>query len=299
MGQRIAYLVLAHGDPVHLGRLLRAIDHRADFFVHVDAKTELEAFLEQPLPTSTTFLQPRREVHWADISMVDALIDLMEAAIARAADYSHLVILSGSDYPLRPARAIHEFFTSQPDRQFVKYIDMRESAHYLKCVDSRWFKKPLWISPVKVLNYPDKVLRRAGNLLGLPNKWRTDVVTPYTGSTWMALTPRCCEYILTYHRTNRWYYDMNRFTFAPDEHYFHSIIGNSPFSSQADGLQPFVARGLWRLANFHHIHPSLAKWYTLDDWNEVASSKAHFIRKLNSTSGGPLVEAIDERLLAP
>jgi hypothetical protein len=298
MEKKIAYLVLAHNDPVHLGRLLNAIDYKSDSFVHIDRKSELGPFANQALPASTRFVQNRREVHWADISMVDALVALMREALRNSDQYSHLVLLSGSDYPLRPARDIYGYFTSRPDHQFMKYIDMRDSGRiYMRNIKRRWFKRPFWIGPSRVWNLPDKVIRRAGNYLHIPNQWRDDLIVPYYGSTWTALTPECCRHILDFHDANPWYYGMNRPTFAPDEHYFHTIVGNSAFAYQTDGVQPFEGRGLWRLANFHHIHPSLAKWYTLDDWEEVAAADAYFVRKLNSESSGSLIEAIDERLL--
>ena len=32
---RIAYLISAHCDPVHLERMVRALNEQADFFIHI------------------------------------------------------------------------------------------------------------------------------------------------------------------------------------------------------------------------------------------------------------------------
>ena len=130
----------------------------------------------------------------------------------------------------------------------------------------------------------------------LPNNWRKDI-TPYFGHTWCALTPECCEYIVNYHTENPWFYQMNKNTFSPDEHYFHTIVGNSKFAERADGLQTYKGRGLWRLVNFHLVCPTLQKWYTLDDWEQIITSDKLFVRKVNSSSSHALVKKINTTLL--
>ena len=121
---------------------------------------------------------------------------------------------------------------------------------------------------------------------------------PYFGHTWCALTPECCKHVLDFHDNNPWFYEMNKDTMAPDEHYYHTIIGNSPFASNADGLQVYQGRGLWRLVNFHLICPSLQKWFTLEDWDEVYASDKLFVRKVNSKTGAGLVGEIDMKILS-
>ena len=36
----LAYLISAYTDPDHLARLIAALDHEADFYVHVDANVD-------------------------------------------------------------------------------------------------------------------------------------------------------------------------------------------------------------------------------------------------------------------
>lgn len=91
---------------------------------------------------------------------------------------------------------------------------------------------------------------------------------------------------------------MNCHTFSPDEHYFHTLIGNSRFDAYADGLQDFQGVGTWRLANLHLIDPSLSKWFTLQDWDSIKNSDKLFVRKIRSLDGAELVDRIDKELLA-
>ena len=86
-------------------------------------------------------------------------------------------------------------------------------------------------------------------------------------------------------------------TFSPDEHYIHTIVGQSPFLAFFNGVQPFQGRGTWRLANLHLVDQSLAKWYTVADWETIVSSDRLFVRKVRSKDGKDLVERIKQELL--
>jgi hypothetical protein len=50
---RIAYLILAHDDPVHLSRLVRTSSHGEDrCFIHLDAKASADRFASSKIATS-------------------------------------------------------------------------------------------------------------------------------------------------------------------------------------------------------------------------------------------------------
>lgn len=143
---------------------------------------------------------------------------------------------------------------------------------------------------------PDKVLRKVLTLLKMKNCWDKTMMVPYFGSQWIGISQDCATYIADFHRLNPKYYQLNRHTFAPDEHFFHTIIGNSPFASQCDEKISFVERGTWRLANFHIIDPSLTKWYTIHDWAEIENSDKLFLRKVRSSDGNALLDKIDKKI---
>ena len=60
---RIAYLILAHDDPAHLARLVRALSHGEDrCFIHLDAKASVDRFAASKME-SAEFIAPRVAVH--------------------------------------------------------------------------------------------------------------------------------------------------------------------------------------------------------------------------------------------
>lgn len=294
--KQIAYLVLAHADPAHFEKLINAIDYNARFFVHLDAKSNIDDFKKISLPQNLIFINNRVSVAWGSISMIDATLRLIESALNSAEDFSHFVLISGADYPIKQNRIIYETFIKNPQHEFIKYIDMRESPHYVSHINQKWFKIPLLQTSNKILSLADKTVRSLGNKLALRNHWDASII-PYFGSQWWALTPPCAKYVLDFVKENPDFYDVNKYTFSPDEHFFHTIVGNSPFREKSDGVQKFVQRGTWRMANLHIIHSSLSKWYAMKDWDNIIVSDKLFVRKLNTAVSGELVNSINEKIL--
>lgn len=288
---KIAYLILAHADPMHLRRLCAALDYRSRIFVHIDLKSDIDDFLALDLPPHVTLIKDRVDVRWAGISMVDATLNLMRAAIDSDDDLYYFALLSGADYPLRSAKRIWNELMLAPHREHIRFIDMRASTHYRRQIEQRWFFERRL--PGR-LRHIERVWRKGLHMLRLPNQWRSEA-TPYFGSQWWILTRRACEYILAWLAANPWFYAMNRDTFSPDEHFFHTVIGNSPLLADSGGIQPFEGVGTWRLSNKTLIHPSLQKIYTASDWPDIQAQMEHFffIRKLRSGASSSLCDLID------
>jgi hypothetical protein len=58
-------------------------------------------------------------------------------------------------------------------------------------------------------------------------------LAPYAGSEWWALSRAACEYIVAFVREHEPLVKFFRNTICPDESFFHTILGNSPFRSKA------------------------------------------------------------------
>lgn len=96
--RRVAILVLAH-RLAPLPYLLRALGDRFDVFLHLDAETDAAGLV---LPPCVTMVR-RRAVHWGGFSMMQATLDLMEAA----REHDVLALVSGDALPLLAPEALH------------------------------------------------------------------------------------------------------------------------------------------------------------------------------------------------
>ncbi len=62
---------------------------------------------------------------------MNATLELIECALNTGGDFTHLELISGSDYPIKNNAFFHETFVSNPQHEFIKYVDMPQSIHYL------------------------------------------------------------------------------------------------------------------------------------------------------------------------
>jgi len=126
---RVAYLVLAHGDPRMLALLIEALRPEAterDVFLHIDAKSPLTQF-SHDIRARTHLVEPRIPVFWGHSSVTAASVELLKAA-CRMADYDYYHLISGADFLL------------QPVEKFEKYLDQMNPYSFLPCrsVHGNW-----------------------------------------------------------------------------------------------------------------------------------------------------------------
>ncbi|MEO6205201.1 MAG: beta-1,6-N-acetylglucosaminyltransferase [Mycobacteriales bacterium] len=100
----LAFVVLAHNDPVQVRRLLHHLD--APVFLHCDGRTKDGVFtaMTHGLPERVTCVE-RRPTHLASWSLVDAELRALRLAVDTT-DAQHIAVLSGADYPLAPTSSI-------------------------------------------------------------------------------------------------------------------------------------------------------------------------------------------------
>ena len=103
----LACVVLAHSDPQQVHRLIEALDP-FPVFLHVDARATTDTFeaITAGIPDRATVLR-RKATAWATFGAVEAEIEGYRAATAHDG-ITHVVLLSGSDYPLASIAEIRE-----------------------------------------------------------------------------------------------------------------------------------------------------------------------------------------------
>lgn len=229
---RIAYLILAHDNPRHLGRLIGALSSEsASFFIHLDRKSHRDDFAE--IRGERVFLLPERvAVYWADFSLVEATLLLLRAALSGAQHFDYCVLISGTDYPLQSAAYIDGFFARHAGTEFMNLVQMPcealgKSLSRLTTYQAR---------PGEPLSGMVKRARRLLVRAGVRTTERDHRphlrhLVPYGGSQWWALSTPACEYILGFVSRERQVVDFFRHTVCPDEVFFQTVLGNSSYKN--------------------------------------------------------------------
>ena len=237
---KIAYLILAHQDPDHLLRLTKVIKDRSRVFIHLDKKTDINSYLHIANNSSVKFIPKRHKVYWGGLSMVNATLELIKSALASGENYSHLVLLSGSDYPIKPIKDFYTFLSNNQDKQFIKFIDVSKSPlPSARRVTDYWFLDPL--QPFVNDRFLTRFLEKILHTLKIKRKTTDDIFPVWGNGNW-AITPRCASFIVKYIKQNPNFYRFYKYAHCVDEQVFHTIIANSPFLNDAEGAYEDFSR---------------------------------------------------------
>jgi hypothetical protein len=222
---KVAYLVFAYKNPQLLKRAIGKLSSKdCTFFIHIDQKSSMSEF-SRIVGENVVFSEKRIPVYWAEFSGVQAILMLLRQAVEWAPDYDYFVLLSGSDYPLRSSKYIHAFLEENRGAEFMNIVKVPNEAA----------GKP--ISRINTLRLPSnkpvgRMALRALAKLGLAQRdYRKYLgsLEPYAGNTWWALTRDACQYILGFVERNQHVEKYFQTVFAPEEVFFHTILGNSEF----------------------------------------------------------------------
>ena len=237
------YLILAHKNPLQLGRMIERLDDGASkFFIHLDAKTPIEPFAACLEGGHIRFIEPRERCVWGDFSIVRATIHLMEAA---SKEQGVFILMSGQDYPIQSQGYINAFLESNKGFDFIEIEpleekwkpkmvkDKLEHYHILHSEERGHsncyapFAHCSVFQKVRTLTHLLKGRLSMKNfrlLCSLPKR-----VAPferqYAGSQFWAFSERTFYGVLHYIREHKAaleeYY---KYTSSPDEIYFHSVL---------------------------------------------------------------------------
>ena len=237
------YLILAHKNPLQLGRMIERLDDGASkFFIHLDAKTPIEPFAACLEGAHIRFIEPRERCVWGDFSIVRATIHLMEAACK---EQGFFILMSGQDYPIQSQGYINAFLESNKEFDFIEIEpleekwkpkmvkDKLEHYHILHSEERGHsncyapFRHCSVFQQLRTLMHLLKGRLSMKNfklLCSLPKR-----VAPferqYAGSQFWAFSERTFYAVLNYIREHKvaleGYY---KYTSSPDEIYFHSVL---------------------------------------------------------------------------
>lgn len=228
---KIAVLIQCHKNAKQINLLLNKLNHPdIDCYLHIDKKADFE---EQVIHRENVFVLPREKrvsVKWAQISQVDATLNLLHMANG---GYDYYWLISGQDWPLRE---IINFFKKHNGENFVRYWN---SKNYGKHQQNNLDKRNQIYFPLDIIGRKSwqKIVKRVYvELTGGYNKtWkifmRKQLETDfYFGSSWWALTGETVEWIINYLGQHEDYYIFYKNTVCPDESFFQTLVMMSPYA---------------------------------------------------------------------
>ena len=234
---KIAYIISAYKDAEHLLRLVDSLDSQADFYVHVDANVDMSTF--RALLGQKVVFVPRHRISWGGWLQVEYQRELLQAVLDSGIDYLRIVCLSGQDYPLWTNAHIHQFFSQNPDTEFIAGYNVTcgtdlgqqskiRQYHLFRDLNagSSWLKNKIVVASRHVMHW---LHARKPLQVWLDGR----MVDVYIGSDYWAITPRCAKYVVDALGRETRLVRYFKTSFVPSEMCLHTIIFNSPFAPKA------------------------------------------------------------------
>ena len=305
---QIAYLILAHTDPLQLKKLVQSlyVKDTTVFFIHIDAKVNqfiFEKALTDIPNVNYSFIKERVKIHWAGYSICKAETNLMKAALKSGIMFSHFALLSGVDYPLWSNKRIIEELALYPYREWMSVYNLtliKYPCKIPKRITSYHFRDMPINNPI-LRHYIVGGLMTVMNYLPIKKKRFVNIndqlCSIYGGSQWWILTRKCVEYVLNILKNNPSIRKYFCYSFAPDELMIQTIIANSSFKEQMiscseNGIYP----GLEATTSTHYIKydGNGHRVFTALDYEKLDTSGKMFCRKVDSNLSKDFIQMIDK-----
>ncbi len=280
---RVAIIIIAHKNADQVRRLLTALTHEQfDFYIHLNKAVDMGAFAHLADLPRVQFVQRRQRVYWASYRFTEAILQSVREVLATGIAYDFINVLSGQDYPLQPAGAIHDFLARHVGSSFLAYEPpgsawWAHAIHRVERYHSTYFNFKGQYQLQRLVNWllPRRRFPLPYPLYGGPN------------AAWWMLSRDCATYLLDFLAQHPAVGRFCRFTWACDEFLIPTILLNSPRRGR-------IINNNYRYINWvaGGAHPKLL---TLADAAELTQSDKLFARKFDSTQDSAILDLLDKQ----
>ena len=274
------YLVLAHNDPQHIRRLTAAVAPNP-VVLHCDARTDDAAYSAMAADARVVPV-PRRATPWASAQAAFAGLDGIRTALD-IAGWEHLVVMQGSEYPLRPAADVDAELANYPGRTLTAM---------------RPLPRPEWRGGgLARLRYPHWVVRRHMLRLPVPRRLPRGI-HPAGGSVNMVLAREHAQLLVALADRRP---DLARFwrrSWGADETFVQTLLHTALIDA---GRVDELDRSSRWFTVWAHGRSKSPEWLTehhLDDLLAAAGREppALFARKFSTQHSTALLDELERRL---
>ncbi len=276
---RIAYVILAHQLPQQLVRLVRRLDTpNALFFVHVNRRSDdavYEAARAGLAELDNVVFLRRHKLYWGGFGHVRATLEGLDELYRRSAQFDYVALLTGQDYPIKPASAIERTLGDSGGRSFMAYDRLPGG----------------WEDGMK------RITHWHSRRIGVPRGWHLELpirrrlpqrLVPYGGSSYWWLSREAVDYVRGFVAEHPRFVRFFEHVDVPDEIFFHTILMNSP-------LREAVVND--ELRHVDWTRDPLPAIFGVGDLETLRRSPKLVARKFDVTVDAEIMDLIDRELL--
>lgn len=278
MSSKLAILIHAHTKPNQLARLVASLQHRqVDIYINIDGKVDISEFKQNI--KGAYFLMNRVEVFWGRFSQLEQILNSFQEILETKHSYSHILFISGLDYPAKSISYIINFLNDNKEKSFIDYHELKNDS-WSNLMKKRY---QYWHFLPKYDLRNNRIVKKILLKIGFKRKYPFAKV--YYGSCWFCLSINCVEYILSYTKTHTKILDFFRYAGCSDELYIQSVLINSPIKDN-------MINNIHRYFDWADKGKS-PKILTKSDYDKIIASGAWFARKLDQDTDAELFDMLD------
>ncbi len=227
--------------------------------IHLDLRCKIEdfSFIE-----SAIFIHNRVKVDWGGLTMVTAMINLLDYVV-RNTGCDYILFISGEDLPIVNPKHYDEYIDNE--KNYVEYEPLPKSNWFLGGMNRVEYYYP-FKSPQSMHS---QLLIKLQKRLKIKKDIKKLDFNIYGGSQWININRKTGLYILDHYRG---YVDFFKFCSIPDEMIFQTIIMNSP-------LKETVVNTNYRYLRYDRDN-SNAAYLDENDRGRILSTDPLFCRKI-------------------
>lgn len=284
-----AYIILAHKNPLQLHRLVGSLnDGFSHFFVHIDSSTDIGPFRILLSPQAHISILPRIKTEWGGFGLVKAILSGLEAVVHSKEEFGRVILLSGQDYPIKSNEEINDFFESHKEKNFLEHFPLPCPAKWKP--DGGLYRVNKYFLGLKThQRYAAKSANFLGRLLPFMQRRTYSGMKAFAGSMWWIINRHAAQYIVNFVAANPGYVQFHRFTFAPDELFFHMILLNS----KENQIRTSIINDDLHFIRWKDINASHPETIKQEDLDDLVRSDALFARKFDTTTDADILALVD------
>ncbi len=224
---RLAYLMLCHQNPGAIIRQAKLLTSQGDALaIHVDAGARPGVFeaVRKELDGKPNIVLARRvRCGWGEWSLVQATLNVVDAAVSAFPFTTHFFLVSGDCMPIKSAAQIHRVLDAN-DYDYIENEDFYESSWIKTGLRGERLEYRHWFNErnSKWLFYASL---KAQQKLGLRRRTPAGLHMR-VGSQWWCLRRGTVEKLLAFITRNRRVVRFFRTTWIADETFFQTLVGH-------------------------------------------------------------------------
>lgn len=294
---KLSFLISAHTDAPHLRHLIESLPEGSEFFVHIDAKSDITPFIKELSRPDVHFISHRVNVVWGSINEVEYQMEMVREALRCSPDY--LITLSGMDYPVWSNKKIMDYFHSLNGCNVLQGLRITlsdpKNVNYreFRLLSTRQWRKGSMGSKFRV------AMRKTASMLGIKKalsiKARGKHYDLYKGAAWWAITPQLAVKALYEWDENKKLRRYFSTSFCPAETFLQTVAFNSSFSDTCiltEG-QFTTLQALTPLTFIDYSNGVLI--LNANDYDRIVASGKMFCRKTITGESDALMDMIDKK----